>query len=65
MPALETILGDPHTLGLALTAVTPELTLAPHNPALSALIPLHEASLADAHEQVGRLAETIGRNTAA
>ncbi|NEB03397.1 NAD(P)H-dependent oxidoreductase [Streptomyces sp. SID13726] len=65
VPALETILGDPHTLGLALTTVTPELTLAPHKPALAALIPLHEASLAGAHEQAGRLAESIGRKTAA
>ncbi|MFJ8019355.1 FMN-dependent NADH-azoreductase [Streptomyces sp. NPDC096311] len=51
VPALETILGDPHCLGLDLRTITPELTLAPVNPALAALIPLHEASLAGAHEQ--------------
>lgn len=65
VPALETILGDPHTLGLDLTTVTPELTLAPHTPALSTLIPLHEASMADAHEQAGQLAGAIGRKIAA
>ncbi|MDX2937762.1 FMN-dependent NADH-azoreductase [Streptomyces ipomoeae] len=64
VPALETVLGDPHALGLALTTLTPELTLAPHNPAMSTLIPLYEASLADAHEQARRLAETIGRRLA-
>ncbi|MET7730327.1 NAD(P)H-dependent oxidoreductase [Streptomyces sp. NPDC005402] len=64
VPYLETVLGDPHTLGLDLTTVTPELTLAPHNPAMAPLIPLHEASLAEAHEQAGRLAETVGRKTA-
>ncbi|MDH6622646.1 FMN-dependent NADH-azoreductase [Streptomyces sp. LBL] len=65
VPALESVLGDPHTLGLDLTTVTPELTLAPVRSALSGLIPLHEASLADAHEQARRLAEKIGQQLAA
>lgn len=48
-----------------MTSVTPELTMAPDVPAMSDLIPLHEASLAAAHQQARRLAETIGRRPAA
>jgi FMN-dependent NADH-azoreductase len=65
VPTLETILGWSHTLGLTVTTVTPELTMAPAVPAMSELIPLHKASLAQAHEQARRLAETIGRRPAA
>ncbi|MES5820930.1 NAD(P)H-dependent oxidoreductase [Streptomyces sp. RG80] len=65
VPALEVILGHSHTLGLDLTTVTPELTLAPHTPAMTPLIPLHEASLADAHDQARRWARTVGEPTAA
>jgi len=48
---LEAILGDPGTLGLALTAVTPELTMAPYGPMLQSLLPLYEASMADFHNR--------------
>jgi FMN-dependent NADH-azoreductase len=65
LPTLETILGWSHTLGLTVTSVAPELTMAPAVPAMSDLVPLHEASLRQAHEQARRLAETIGRRSAA
>ncbi|MEU1192443.1 NAD(P)H-dependent oxidoreductase [Streptomyces sp. NPDC005859] len=59
VPTLETILGWSHTLGLDVTSVTPELTMAPAVPAMASLIPLHEASLATAHEQARQLAAAI------
>lgn len=59
VPTLETILGRAHTLGLDVTSVTPELTMAPAVPAMAALIPAHEASLATAHGQAHRLAKDI------
>ncbi|WP_405742281.1 NAD(P)H-dependent oxidoreductase [Streptomyces sp. NBC_00028] len=65
VPALETILGHSHTLGLDVTTVTPELTLAPHTPAMAPLIPLHEASLASAHEQAQQLARRAAERAAA
>ncbi|WP_435131929.1 FMN-dependent NADH-azoreductase [Actinacidiphila sp. bgisy144] len=65
LPTLETILGWSHTLGLTVTSVTPELTMAPDVPAMSDLVPLHRASLARAHEEARRLAVTIGRRPAA
>ncbi|MYT99973.1 MULTISPECIES: NAD(P)H-dependent oxidoreductase [unclassified Streptomyces] len=61
VPTLETILGWSHTLGLDVTSVTPELTMAPDVPAMASLIPLHEASLATAHDQARRLATAIGQ----
>jgi FMN-dependent NADH-azoreductase len=60
VPALQAVLGDTHTLGLEVTALTPELTLAPVVPALADLVPLHQASLAEAHQQARREAERIG-----
>nr|WP_319178716.1 hypothetical protein [Streptomyces sp. ID05-47C] len=63
-PTLETILGRSHTLGLDVTSVTPELTMAPAVPAMAALVPVHEASLATAHDQARRLAEDIDRQAA-
>ncbi|UYQ64987.1 hypothetical protein [Streptomyces peucetius] len=44
---LKTVLGS--SLGLEVDFVTPELTTASHNPAMAALRPLAEASLARAH----------------
>ncbi|WP_019925145.1 FMN-dependent NADH-azoreductase [Nocardia sp. BMG111209] len=58
VPVLETILG-PGVLGLDVTALTPELTMAPHVPELAALLPLHESSLAEAHARARQLAETL------
>ncbi|MDX2939615.1 hypothetical protein [Streptomyces ipomoeae] len=45
--------------------MTPELTMAPHVPMLAPLLPLHEASLTDAHAQARSLATTIGGRQAA
>jgi FMN-dependent NADH-azoreductase len=60
VPALETVLGEPANLGLTVTTVTPELTMAPHVLAPAPLLPLHEASLTDAHAQARGLARVIG-----
>ncbi|MGW6425056.1 FMN-dependent NADH-azoreductase [Nocardia sp. NPDC055053] len=65
VPALEAVLGRDDLLGLDITTVTPELTMAPHAPALASLLPVYEASLADAHNRARRLAETIGALTRA
>lgn len=65
VPALETILGREELLGLDVTTVVPELTMAPHSPGLSALLPQHRASMADAHSQASRLAVAIGAARAA
>ncbi|MDX2939628.1 hypothetical protein [Streptomyces ipomoeae] len=65
---LAAVLGEPHALGLvltALTALTAELTLAPHNLVMSAPILLQEASSTDAHKQAGQPAEMIGQLPAA
>jgi FMN-dependent NADH-azoreductase len=65
VPALEAVLGHDELLGLDVTTVVPELTMAPHAPVLAALVPIHEASLANAHEQARHLAETLGAAVAA
>lgn len=57
VPTLEAQLGI--LLGLDVSTVIPELTLAAYKPALASLLPMHEASLADAHERVRELAATI------
>jgi FMN-dependent NADH-azoreductase len=59
VPALETALGHPQGLGLEVSVVTPELTLAYVVPAFSEFLPLHRASLAESHEQARKLAETF------
>jgi FMN-dependent NADH-azoreductase len=53
---LGAILGDRRSFGLDVTILTPELTLASVVPAMSGLVPLHEASMADAHDRAKRLA---------
>ncbi|MFD4262662.1 FMN-dependent NADH-azoreductase [Streptomyces sp. NPDC058534] len=53
-PYLKTVLGN--SLGLNVDFVTPELTMAPRNPAMAALVPLAEASLARAHEEAEQYA---------
>ncbi|RIQ22558.1 FMN-dependent NADH-azoreductase [Jiangella rhizosphaerae] len=65
VPILEALLGHEDMLGLDVTTVIPELTMAPHAPALAALLPMHEASLADAHDRARELAATIAGGTAA
>ncbi|MER8159982.1 NAD(P)H-dependent oxidoreductase [Streptomyces sp. NPDC094472] len=57
VPALETILGD--ALGLDVRAITPELTYAPVMEPLKHLVPLHETSLAEAHDLARRNAEAL------
>ncbi|MFF8592287.1 FMN-dependent NADH-azoreductase [Streptomyces sp. NPDC015220] len=56
---LAAALGD--GLGLAVDFIVPELTMAPHNPAMAQLVPLYEASrdraLEDAAAKAKRLAE--------
>ncbi len=58
---LKAILGD--TLGLDVDFIVPELTMAPHNPAMSELVPLYEASrdkaLQDATTKAKALAERL------
>jgi FMN-dependent NADH-azoreductase len=56
VPVLETILGRDELLGLDVTTVIPELTMALHAPAL---LPMHEASMATAHEQARQLAAAL------
>lgn len=65
IPPLEALLGRNDMLGLEVTTVIPELTMAPHDPALAGLLPLHEASMADAHDRVRELARAIGHGTTA
>jgi FMN-dependent NADH-azoreductase len=65
VPVLEALLGHEDMLGLDVTTVIPELTMAPHAPALAALLPKHEASMADAHDRARELASTITYGTTA
>ncbi|SEG67997.1 FMN-dependent NADH-azoreductase [Actinacidiphila yanglinensis] len=65
VPTLKAVLGHDRLLGLDVTTVIPELTMAPVAPALAPLLPLHEASMTAAHEQARRLATTIGTSRAA
>ncbi|ONK15114.1 NAD(P)H-dependent oxidoreductase [Streptomyces sp. MP131-18] len=67
IPIIEALLGHEDMLGLDVTTVIPELTMAPHAPALAALLPMHEASMADAHDRARELAAKIadGMTTAA
>ncbi|MFI1919527.1 FMN-dependent NADH-azoreductase [Nocardia sp. NPDC020380] len=63
VPTLEAVLGQ--LLGLTVTTVIPELTMAPHAPALASLLPLHKASMDAAHEQARHLATTFATTRAA
>ncbi|MFB8003994.1 FMN-dependent NADH-azoreductase [Nocardia sp. NPDC056000] len=63
VPTLEAVLG--RLLGLEVITVLPELTMAPHTPALTPLLALHEASMADAHERARGLATTVTPSRAA
>jgi FMN-dependent NADH-azoreductase len=65
VPILEALLGHEDMLGLDVTTVIPELTMAPHAPALAALLPMHEASMANAHDRARELAATIADGTSA
>ncbi|MGW3958097.1 FMN-dependent NADH-azoreductase [Streptomyces sp. NPDC004752] len=65
VPTLEAMLGREDMLGLDVTTVIPELTMVPHAPALAALLPRHEASMASAHHRARELAATIADGTTA
>ncbi|MGW3416775.1 FMN-dependent NADH-azoreductase [Streptomyces phaeochromogenes] len=54
---LEAILKD--MLGMDLEFIVPELTMAPHNPAMSELVPLFEASRAKALQEAADKARTL------
>ncbi|MET9532964.1 NAD(P)H-dependent oxidoreductase [Streptomyces sp. NPDC006649] len=64
VPTLEAVLGRA-VLGLDVTTVIPELTMAPVAPALAPLLPLHEASMTAAHDKARTLATTFGTPRAA
>ncbi|MGW1667517.1 FMN-dependent NADH-azoreductase [Streptomyces sp. NPDC002324] len=53
------------TLGLELDFIVPELTMAPHNPAMSELIPLSEASRAKAFDDAVVKAKNLAARLAA
>jgi FMN-dependent NADH-azoreductase len=65
VPVIDALLGHEDMLGLDVTTVIPELTMAPHAPALAALLPKHEASMANAHDRARELAATIIHGTTA
>ncbi|QKW07581.1 NAD(P)H-dependent oxidoreductase [Streptomyces sp. NA04227] len=62
-PYLEWILGG--SLGLDLEFIVPELTMAPVNPAMASLIPLHETSLSAAHEAAATKGKALAGRLAA
>ena len=59
VPTLEAILGRQELLGLDVSTIIPELTLAPVTAAMESLLPLHEKSMVDAHRRARQLARTI------
>lgn len=63
VPTLEAMLGN--LLGLDVSTVVPELTMAPHAPALTPLLPMHEASMVEAHDRARELAAAINADTPA
>ncbi|MFG3660835.1 FMN-dependent NADH-azoreductase [Streptomyces sp. NPDC047706] len=60
---LRAILGD--TLALELDFIVPELTMAPHNPAMAQLVPLFEASRDRAFEEAAHKAKQLAERMAA
>ncbi|HLR28362.1 MAG TPA: NAD(P)H-dependent oxidoreductase [Ruania sp.] len=65
VPLLEAVLGHEDLLGLEVSTVTPELTMARHEPAMAPLLPKHEASVAGAHERARELATRIAEGALA
>jgi len=63
VPTLEAMLGN--LLGLDVSTVVPELTVAPHAPALAPLLPKHETSMVEAHDRARELAAAINADTLA
>lgn len=60
---LRAILAD--TLALDLDFIVPELTMAPHNPAMAELVPLFEASRERAHQEASTKAKSLAERLAA
>ncbi|MEU8980361.1 FMN-dependent NADH-azoreductase [Streptomyces sp. NPDC058251] len=60
---LEAVLRD--ALALDLEFIVPELTMAPHNPAMSELVPLFEASRAKALDEAAAKAKELAERVAA
>ncbi|MEU8947021.1 NAD(P)H-dependent oxidoreductase [Streptomyces sp. NPDC048489] len=60
---LEAVLRD--TLGMDLDFIVPELTMAPHNPAMSELVPLFEASRTKALDSAAIKAKELAERLAA
>ncbi|MCX4885599.1 MULTISPECIES: FMN-dependent NADH-azoreductase [unclassified Streptomyces] len=60
---LEAVLRN--TLGLDVEFIVPELTMAPRNPAMSAMLPLYEASRERAFEQANAKAKDLAERLAA
>ncbi|MFI1723565.1 FMN-dependent NADH-azoreductase [Streptomyces sp. NPDC020489] len=60
---LASVLGE--TLALDVDFIVPELTMAPHNPAMTELIPLYEASRARAHQEAETKAKNLAQRLAA
>jgi FMN-dependent NADH-azoreductase len=52
-------------LGLEVDFIVPELTMAPHNPAMSELIPLAEASRTKAFDDAATKAKSLAARLAA
>src|SRR5699024_2463155 len=65
VPLLEAVLGHEDLLGLEVSTVIPELTMARHEPAMAPLLPKHEASVTDAHERARELAARIAEGAMA
>lgn len=59
VPTLEAILGRQELLGLDVSTIVPELTLAPVTEAMQSLLALHERSMTDAHDRARLLARAI------
>ncbi len=64
VPTREHLLGEA-TLGLDVTIITPELTMAPYVPMLAPLLPMHEASMAKSHDEARRLDSVLTGRPAA
>ncbi|MEU5375650.1 FMN-dependent NADH-azoreductase [Streptomyces sp. NPDC002387] len=60
---LQAVLAD--TLGLELDFIVPELTMAPHNPAMAELVPLYEASRERAFGEAASKAKELAERLAA
>jgi FMN-dependent NADH-azoreductase len=60
---LKAVLVD--ALGLEVDFIVPELTMAPHNPAMAELVPLYEASRDRAFEEAAAKAKELARRLAA